>query len=327
MKQRISALRRALSWALCLVMALSLAPAARAAAQPAVSSNINAQDYSRWSKPVNSYLYVNSAGGLTRVEYIDGAIVAEDYDSAFQLQSSRTIPMELPLWGGFFAGADANYLIFGQENPGESKTAEVIRVVKYSKDWQRQGQASLSGANTTVPFDAGSLRCDEYGGYLYIRTCHEMYRSSDGYNHQANVTMAVRQSDMTITDAYYDVMNINYGYVSHSFNQFILVDEDGYIAALDHGDAYPRGVAFMRYYSNAGTGKFTGSGYGPWCSSGVMQEFAGAVGDNTTGATVGGLAETTTHYIFAYSYDGQGGGGDRHPYFHYMDKASGRRWS
>ena len=326
-QQRFLSLRRVLSWALCLTMALSLVPAARAADQPAVSSNINAQDYSRWSDTVKSYLYANPSGGLTRVEYINSSIVVEDYDSAFRLQSSRTVPMELSIWGGFYAGGDANYLIFGQANPSQSDATEVIRVVKYSKDWQRQGQASLCGANTTVPFDAGSLRCDEYGGYLYIRTCHEMYTSPrDGLNHQANVTMAVRESDMTITDSYYEVMNADYGYVSHSFNQFILIDEDGYIVALDHGDAYPRGVNFTRYYANAGTGKFSGSGYGAWCSNGVMQEFAGATGDNTTGATVGGLAETATHYIFAYSYDGQGGGGDRHPYLHYMDKATGRSW-
>ena len=114
-------------------------------------------------------------------------------------------------------------------------------MVKYSKDWQRLGQASLYGANTTVPFDAGSLRMDEYGGYLYIRTCHEMYTNSDGLNHQANLTMAVRQSDMSVTDSYYEVMNTDYGYVSHSFNQFILVDEQGRIVTLDHGDCLSPG--------------------------------------------------------------------------------------
>lgn len=76
-------------------------------------------------------------------------------------------------------------------------------MVKYDKNWKRLGAASLKGANTVIPFDAGSLRCDEYGGYLYIRTCHEMYTSDDGLNHQANMTLAVRQSDMTITDSFY----------------------------------------------------------------------------------------------------------------------------
>ena len=126
------------------------------------------------------------------------------------------------------------------------ETLLVIRVVKYSKDWKRLGQTSLRGANTTIPFDAGSLRCAEYGDYLYIRTCHEMYASSrDGKNHQANLTLTVRQSDMRLTDTYYIVMNNSVGYVSHSFNQFVLIDQERNIVTLDHGDAYPRSIVLM----------------------------------------------------------------------------------
>ena len=139
-------------WAslLALILILSLTPAAWAAEAPVQSSNKNRQDYSRWSKPVTSYLYENETGGLTRVEYTGGQVVAEDYDSSFAFQSGRIIQPELPIWGGFFAGKDYNFLIFGQENPGENDGMEVIRVVKYSKDWQRLGAASLMGANTST---------------------------------------------------------------------------------------------------------------------------------------------------------------------------------
>ena len=130
-------------------LVLSLVPAAAAAEGPAVSKNINYQDYITRSTPVYSYLMENNNGGLTRVEYIDGQVVVEDYSAKFQFQSSRTIPMELPIWGGFFAGEDYNFFVFGQRNPSESDSAEVIRVVKYSKDWQRLGQASLYGAICT----------------------------------------------------------------------------------------------------------------------------------------------------------------------------------
>ena len=318
--------KRACSLFLALAVMLSLtAVPAGAAESPAVSRNHSAQDYTTWSKPVNSYLFENGASGLTRVEHISGQIVVEDYSSDFQFQSSRTIPMELSLWGGFFAGEDYNFFVFGQENPSESDNAEVIRVVKYSKDWQRLGQASLRGANTTIPFEAGSLRMDEYGGYLYIRTCHEMYTSDDGLNHQSNLTMAVDQSSMEVTDSYYDVMNASYGYVSHSFNQFLLVDEEGRIVALDHGDAYPRAMTFMRYYADAATGRFTDSFYqGRLCSVGEQRTFAGAVGDNVTGASVGGLAETSECYMMAYNYDGAGGSGPRNVYLQAMDIATGK---
>ena len=151
--------RRLGALACAAALVLSLVPGTAAAAGPAQSRNIHKNDYTTWSKPVTSYLYGHN-GGLTRVEYTGGQIVVEDYDSSFALQSSRTVPMELSLWGGFFAGEDYNFLIFGQSNPSESDSAEVIRVVKYDKDWNRLGQASLRGANTVIPFDAGSLRCD-----------------------------------------------------------------------------------------------------------------------------------------------------------------------
>lgn len=304
---------------------LSLVPATLAAGSgPAVSNNVNKEDYSSWSAPVTSYLYQNEADGLTRVEYINGQVVVENYSADFALLDSSIIQPELPLWGGFFAGENYNFLVFGQKNPEESNSTEVIRVVKYDKNWNRLGAASLRGANTTVPFEAGSLRCAEYGGYLYIHTCHKMYADGDGLNHQANLTLAVRQSDMSITDSYYDVMNISYGYVSHSFNQFILVDQNGTILALDHGDAYPRSAVLVGYYSNAATGKFSGSQYSKWCWNLDAIQFGGAIGNNTTGGTVGGLAETSGCYVMTYSYDGVGTGKDRLVYFHAMDKASGR---
>lgn len=90
--------------ACALVLSLSLLPAAQAAATPAKSTNINKQDYTTGGSTVKSYLYENEDGGLTRVEYINGTIVAEDYDSDFTLQFSRTVPMELSIWAASTPG-------------------------------------------------------------------------------------------------------------------------------------------------------------------------------------------------------------------------------
>lgn len=315
--------KRAVSLFLTLAMALSLVtiPVGAAGEAPAVTNNINRQDYTVWSRPVYSYLFENEDGGLTRVECkpgstvytvgSDGAYTAEtepaqvfveDYSAEFRLLTSHRVEMELPIWGGFFAGEDYNFFVFGQQNPSERDSAEVIRVVKYSKDWQRLGQASLRGANTTVPFDAGSLRMDEYGGQLYIRTSHEMYTSSDGLNHQANLTLCVDQESMAVLDSYYSVMNSSVGYVSHSFNQFVLVDAERNIVTLDQGDAYPRAAVLMKYGTKAGSGKFSGR-----VTSTVVQSFPGQTGNNATGASLGGLAETGTGYVVAYNYNGTGG--------------------
>ena len=188
---------RLLSCLCALSMATSMLPAAWAAEPTPLQSTVAGGTYNgNWAVPIDAYLY-QDGDNLVRVEYYPGSwvsdgqgnivkwnsyprLVAETYDSNFQLISSVDLDMELDLWGGFYAGEDYNFVIFGQENPSENDNAEVIRVVKYDKDWNRLGQASLRGANTTIPFDAGSVRCDEYNGYLYVRTSHEMYQSGDG---------------------------------------------------------------------------------------------------------------------------------------------------
>ena len=317
-------MKKAVSFLLCLVLVFALMLPCRAEeSTPAETTNYAAQNYARWAYPVNSYLYVNGSGGLTRVEYADGRVIVEDYDGSFNCLSARSLDMELPIWGGFWAGENYNFLVEGQNNEEEDDAREVIRIIRYDKDWKRTGSASLYGANTFHPFDAGSLRFAEYGDDLYIRTCHEMYTSSDGLNHQASVTIAVRQSDMTITDSWYGVMNISYGYVSHSFNQFLIVDGDGNIVCADHGDAFPRSTVLMKYPTKAGKGVFTAD-YFNQVTYVDIQEYPGYLGDNTTGGTLGGLAGTSKGYLVAHTCDGAGGGGTQLPYLSFVDKDSFR---
>ena len=219
----------------------------------AVSRNINSNEYTRWSKPVNSYLYVDGED-LVRVENIGGQIIVEKYNSNFEIISSKRIDSDIAeLWGGFFSGENENYIITGKVNNAESNDGEVIRISKYSKDWNLIDQAVISGSNTRVPFDAGSLRCVESDGILYILTCHKMYRGNDGMNHQANMMISLRESDMEIADINYQVSNTGTGYVSHSFNQFILIDDNRNIVTLNHGDAFPRAVILMKYRHKADT--------------------------------------------------------------------------
>lgn len=315
---------RVLALALCAALALSLLPTTAHAAgtAPVKSRNLNAQHYDTFGRTMRSCLYENSAGGLTRVEsWYDTAagwsIVVEDYDSQLRIQASRAIPMELPIWGGFFAGENYNFVIFGQENKEENDSKEVVRVVKYSKDWQRLGSASLRGANTVIPFDAGSVRCAECGGYLYVRTAHEMYTSKDGKNHQASMMLLVREGDMAITDTAYRVNDA--AGVSHSFNQFVLTDREGRIVTLDQGDGYPRSLVLQRLIAPAGQDSFTQEKHiitssGPGWEQGYivyeeraeLQTFPGSVGANNTGCSVGGFAETANGYGAAYVYDGMG---------------------
>lgn len=259
-----------------------------------LSCRRNEQDYGRWSKPVSNYMVPMDSGYLT-VAYDGREVLAEQVDDSFNSISRQHIEMELPMFGGFYAGADAYYLVFGQTNLQEDDSREVVRVVKYDKAWDRISAASLKGANTGVPFDAGSLRMAECNGYLYIRTAHQMYRNpGDGLCHQANMTIQIRESDMSITDANYSVSYIGTGYVSHSFNQFIAIDDEQNLISLDHGDAYPRAAVLCKYRAKAGTGQFSQG-----CVSTEVFPYEGEIGQNYTGASVGGLSCSASHYLTA----------------------------
>lgn len=299
-----------------LVLAAATFVTAGAVLLPTTSNNVGKQKYSwNWSQPVTSYLYHNG-NGLTRVECIDDHVLVEAYDNEFNVTSSRSLDMDLPLWGGFYAGKEYNFMITGQKNPQESDSVEVIRVVKYDKDWNRLEQAGLFGGNTYIPFDAGSLRCTEDDGLLYIHTCHEMYKTSDGLHHQANLTMIVDENAMEVSNAFYGISSAgsSFGYTSHSFNQFILTDAEGNIVTLDHGDAYPRAISLMRF---DGEGKKNGSN-GKMV---MIRKFPGEIGDNHTGAEIGGFSEITSGYVTAYRYiTGSGNNTEKKILFAYVPK-------
>lgn len=273
------------------------------------TDNIGAHNYinaNRWAAPTSSYLFDDGTGGLTRVEYAHDTVVVETYNKDLQIETSRQVPMELSKWGGFYAGSRYNYFVFGQDNMEENPDLEVIRIVQYSKDWHRIGATSLFGANTQSPFLAGSLRCTESGDYLYVHTCHNMMRNDEGVNHQANMMIEVDQDALKITETESGVV-WGTGLVSHSFNQFVLTDQDGKLVILDHGDAYPRAVVLRRYLRPAGQDTFiTGDGQSMEVESVEIQTLAGASGDNDTGCSLGGFAETANGYVSAFGYDEKG---------------------
>ena len=296
---------------LSLSMLLGMLPAAAAAEVTAPVSGTNIgkyeYEYNRWATPIDSYLLDNGNGTFTRVEYTGEVVTAELYNSSYEFISGRTIDLELPIFGGFYRGTDSYFLIEGQENPNEDDSREVVRVIRYTKNWERVGSASLYGANTVSPFVAGSLRCVEYNGYLYIRTAHEMYADDKGTNHQANLTMNVRIRDMVMTDSYSKVMNSRYGYISHSFNQFITV-ADGQLVAVDHGDAKPRAVVLTRYLTAAGQDKFMkdpaiveidGVLRYKYVDTVNVLNIGGASGNNDTGVALGGFEASGSHYLIA----------------------------
>ena len=302
--------KRMLSIVLSGAMAVSTAVSAGSFSAFAVAqcvaysgSNVNDQDYVQWSDTVKSYLTVCDNGNYMRVQSgaIEGKLLVEYYSPDFEPLSTKLIDNELPIFGAFYDSGNNYYVLSGQENPKQNDSLEVFRITKYDKNWNKIKSCGLYGANTTVPFDAGSARMAHSGDHLLVRTCHKMYKSSDGNNHQANVTIEVDMPSMTITDSYTGVMNVDYGYVSHSFNQFIKTDGN-HIVALDHGDAHPRSAVLVKYNSDFTTGKFFPSYFDKVSNIDVVTYPEYTAGHyNYTGAAIGGFDVSSSSYIVAQS--------------------------
>ena len=266
-------------------------------------SSFNIMNYSngRYGAVITSRL-VYENDNIIRSEIAENTVHIEVLGSDYKHKSSQTIRGELEYICGVYFGKNNNFIVCAQTNPQESDSREVVRVIKYSKSWQRISSASIFGANTYIFADAGSLRFAEYGDYLYIRSCHEMYLSADGKHHQANMTFVVDTVNMTVTDDNYGISNNGTGYVSHSFNQFIATDSTtNSIVAVDHGDAHPRSIVMFRYNNQLGSDTLRNP------SNITILGICGNIGDNITNASVSDLIVTPNNYIVAYNSTAQDG--------------------
>ena len=286
----------------------------------ASSSNISANDYYTWSSVVKSNLTENSDKTLTRVESTSKGVLVEKYSANGKtLISKSTIKNELPIYGGYFSGKNNNYIVFGQNNKGEKDSAEIVRIVKYSKSWSKISDCKIYGSNTFEPFEAGSLRMIELDGKLYVYTCHTMYADSNKLNHQANMLFTVDESTMKTTDSMYEVSNLQDGYVSHSFNQFIKTDGT-YIYRVDHSESNNmimsgqylsvNGITLSRYNKNSSSTNVAVT---------IPLKFDIHSG-NYTGASVGGFEVGSGNCLIAYTKDISSSCKSRNAYISVTDK-------
>ncbi|MBO5995326.1 MAG: hypothetical protein J6Q41_07425 [Firmicutes bacterium] len=266
--------------------------------------NDGANDYWRWSEPVRSYL-IKEGSQLMRVQANakeEGVFQVTYYDpSTYEAVSRKRIYTTLPIFGGFATDGTYYYVVTGQNNPNESDSVEVFRIQKYDKNWKSLGYQGLYGANTYIPFDAGSCRFAFSGNYMVVRTSHEMYYTNA--HHQANVTILYDKANNVIKDKQVEIANYKTGYVSHSFNQFVQIN-DGKIVALDHGDAGETRALVMLEYPNAvSTGtlpNLSTANKTPVTKTNVLS-FAGSSGNNDTGCSVGAFEMNDYNYFAAYN--------------------------
>ncbi len=260
-----------------------------------IKSNPVTHTFSRWKNTLMNYLVYNDDKTISVIEAnwsTEGTISIETYDEKFRLKSKKQLEYELPIFGGFYSGEKYNYIVFGDTNTEENDNKEVIRIVKYNKDFKRLDSVSVKGGEsfTIVPFDAACGRMSENGNQLVLHTSRLRYKTIDGKNHQSQLTIVVDTSSMEVLNYLGEFQD---NHVSHSFDQYVHFDGNTHVL-IDHGDAYPRAVTLtkQRIDDYINDGSFTYDRVN-------LFDIPGSVGANCTGVSIGGFETSSENYIVA----------------------------
>ena len=246
--------------------------------------------------PDKTYLY-KRAGSLHVVSVRGQKLIDYTMTKTYQIRSKEEIDLpKYDVWGGYFhSDRGQNYVAVGYSNKKEKTNKAVIKVIRYDARWNKgktakiQGNASNQFAGIYSPFAAGNVSFDEYQSTLYMFTSRTMFKTSDGLHHQSNIAFAIDTTKMKATTD-------NVSYCSHSFNQYCKF-AGGNLYVVDHGDAYPRGVKVTIY---DGYGKSAAdAGSNAHRGSVTALSFLGNIGNNSTGATVGGLEVSSANVLIA----------------------------
>lgn len=252
----------------------------------------------RWASPIENYLYEEN-GELVRVEskrdknINKNKVIVNRYDKNGNMISMKELKFQGQKFGGFYRGEDYNYLIFGNDN-NEKIDKEVVRIVKYDREFNELGKLSVYGAYTREPFGAGSLRCGEIGNIILVHTARGRY---DG--HQSSLTIAFDEDDMSLLSED-DMGAFQKNHVSHDFNQFVMADGNEFIT-VDHGDGYPRGilVSWLSTDNNQNLGDYysyvTGNSiFSPSKKKEILTVFGSG---NQTGVSIGSAINMATKVL------------------------------
>jgi len=219
----------------------------------AVSNNISNNNYDApASSQLTSHIMQREDGGLTIIEAADKGgrqdALIQEYDKDYKLINTLTIenPFEAPSYFiGFYNGSKYNFLVFCQDNPEESDEKEIVRIVRYNKDWTEPLACSIRDIGATG-IGYKLARMDETDKYLYFVSNRLEYFSlypGEVAQHQSNLVYAIDMETMERDEAGIAAI------VSHSFNQFISIDDD-HVFTADHGDISPRSIIQYRFNRN-----------------------------------------------------------------------------
>lgn len=202
----------------CTVMIVSAATISVAAAntdgQPVGIDNL-------WGSKIRTTYMEPVDQGYMRVffNYSANKVNIEYYDQQFKLTGTKVLAMELPIWGGFYKGSDAYYLVEGENNEKCVDNTEVVRIIKYDMSWNRIGAGKVLAVEgwdyeIRYPFNYSCVNMTETGGKLYVITGREGYVDPKyGQGHQGMMLIRMDESSFDT-----EIVRADFW---HSFAQYI----------------------------------------------------------------------------------------------------------
>jgi hypothetical protein len=240
--------------------------------------------------------FINNDGSVTVCSSDEADNVTYIYEFADDLALKRTLNFnnEAGRLGAFTKDGDGNYYFFYAAETA-NQNAENMVMVKYDNAggkkliFKLKANPPKSFSGVKIPFDASTCRLAISGDMLAVYFGREMFNG-----HQASYGFVLHKDtferiDIGAVTNPDNGKNLEMPYVSHSFNQFILPVEGGFIFA-DHGDAHPRSFAFSKFQTDGGLKRLQAF------------KFPGKTGENATYAEMGGLAKTANGYILTGAY-------------------------
>jgi len=220
--------------------------------------------------------------------------IAYEFSTSLKLVRTVTFPKPLLNLGTFTRDEHGNFFLFFGQPAGPGAFTERNMVLrKYSSNGsmiaERWMQANADPAAGTVgggartPFGGGTARMEISGNIISVYFARGMFPGADGVAHQASDGFMFDVNTL-------EQVLIRSPYVSHSFNHFVLPVQGGFLYA-NHGDAYPRCFTFTRV------------GISPETRQQINSfRFPGNIGNNYTGAELGGLAKTSSGFLFSGTF-------------------------
>lgn len=261
--------------------------------------NVSRPVINMWSDITPALQTVVADDGTVSVMNTKGDKVVEVYEFTQNGQYIRALSFakELPLIGAFTRDSDGNYYFFYAKAVDEGAFNEKnMALVKYSPEAERldafylQAQTNdekwasgYSGVKT--PFGAGTCKLEISGNMIATYFGRRMFISGDGLNHQASYGFVL---DLNTFKKLTNQQN-RMPSAGHSFNQFILPVDDGFIT-VDHGDNGPRAFMFSKVTAH---------------SSHSVSAFTFKKNDTyqNTFAEMGGIVQTSNGYLFVGTYE------------------------